>query len=277
MGEDSFLKWLIGVLFSGAGTTWLSNLLKKKDKIDKSSAVESVQSEVEPVPDKTQQDYKTRLGQRHLSIRTAILGLSDRKMADFYGFETVSELLELEAGTREFPKSALMSLCEFFFLKETMFDLDVPLRFPLKTFSLHHEEIERFLANGFRPVIACCPNDREFDLHCEIMMCKSENGFYRVVSSSRPGRFKSGHGGKNNVEQLIHAMIKTGKFESEASIVKVDSDQWSKIASREFCQNIENHESDWECQEIFDKWYFQYGKKFGAELCSSFVTGSLLQ
>ncbi len=101
---------------------------------------------------------------------------------------------------------------------DLVIDLDVPLRFPFKTFSLRDEEIERFLENGFRPIIACCPNDREFDLLCAKVMRKPDNRFYRVLSLSPPARFKSGLGGKNNVEQIIHAMIKKGKFESEARI-----------------------------------------------------------
>ncbi|WP_233081863.1 hypothetical protein [Rheinheimera soli] len=271
MGDDNLLKWLVGTLFSGLGTTWLSEYLNRSRLSNNSAEFESREIRESSVQEEKSEDYKTRLGARHKFIRTTLLKLSDRRMADFYKFDTVSELLEFEAGVKEFPISLLNTLCDFFFLKKEMFDLDNSVRLPFKSFSLHRDEIEQFLKDGFRPVIACSPESRETDLYCSIMMCKAESSFYRVVSSDVRGRFKSGGGGKSNLEQLIHAMIKTGKYDTEARIVQVDKDLWSKIESREFCQNIENHDLDWDCQDIFDKWYFQYDKKFGNELRSQWI------
>lgn len=266
MVDDSFVKWIVGTLFSGIGTTWLAKCMNRKGQGSIPSVVTEDNIPVSFQLERNHKDYKTRLGAHHESIRSGLLRLSDRQMADFYGFETVTELIEFETGVRELPKNLLMKLCNFFFLKEEIFDLDVEVKFPFKSFCLHYAEIEHYLNDGFKPVIACNPNDRVADLTCSILMTKKENGFNRVISSDRNGRFRSGHGGKMNVEQLIHAMIKAGKYDTDVRIVKVDSEEWSAIQSKKFYQNLECNDLDWDCQDIFDRWYLQYDKKFGNEL-----------
>lgn len=274
MDDESLLKsvkWLIGTLFSGLGTTWLFRYFKgdghNNDKCkEESSAVEFIAESK-----KVKEDHKTRLGKRHKHIRTFLLDFSDREMADFYGFETVTELLALESGENEIPKSMLKILCDFFFIKEEIFDLENEVNYPFKSFGLHSSEIEKYIGNGFKPVIVSSPNDRDTDLYCYILLTKKENGFYRVVRSDRLGRFKSGHGGKNNIEQLIHVMIKYGKHVSEVTTVEVDTIQWQKLKFSEFNQNIENRDLDWDCQDIFDRWFSSYNMRFGNELRAQWI------
>ncbi len=272
MDDDNLLKWLIGTLFSGLGTTLLFKCFKdnKPDSnsgVEESSAIENV-SECEEV----KENYKARLGTRHKYIRTMLLELSARKMSDFYGFETVTELLDLESGVNEIPKSMLKRLCEFFFVKEEVFDLEIDVKYPFKSFSLHSSEVEKYIGSGFKPVIASSPKDRDTDLYCYILLSKKENGFYRVIRSDRQGRFKSGHGGKNNIEELIHAMIKCRKYDSDVTIIEVDEAQWQKLESSEFCQNVENRDLDWDSQDIFDKWFTNYNIRFGNELRAQWVS-----
>ena len=162
-------------------------------------------------------------------------------------------------------------MCDYFFIKKEFFDLEDNGNYPFESFSLSASEVEKRLNQGFYPVIACSPNDRETDLYCYILLCKKENDYYQVITANNKGRFRSGHTGKSNIEQLIHAMIKVGMDDTRARILSVDEETWNKIESREFSQNIENYNLDWDCQDVFDKWFFHYNKKFGNELRSQWI------
>jgi len=253
MGTDSILVIILTTLFSGFGTTLYFRYRDKK-KLNESEAIEKPELElVDSVA--VEDDYKTKLGKRHKYLRANLLNLSERKMANFYDFDTVSELVEYESGNLEFPQSLLNKVCDYFFIKREFFDLECQGEYPFKSFGLYSSEAEKYLKQGFYPVIACSPNDRETDLYCYVLLCKKENDYYQVITANNKGRFKSGHTGKSNIEQLIHAMIKVGMTDTNARIVSVDEEQWNKIEAREFSQNIENNELDWDCQDIFDKWF----------------------
>jgi hypothetical protein len=269
--EENLFKWVVGTLLSGLGTALLVRFLdKKKTQVTTINALDNgAQNKIVKIAHS--EDYKTLLGKRHIFVRTELLQLSERKMANFYGFDTVSELVEYESGNFEFPQSLLNKVCDFFFIKQEMFDLDCQIKYPFKSFRLYSSEINEYIEQGFSLVIACSPNDRETDLYCYVLLCKKENDFYRVITSNNKGRFKSGHTGKNNIEQLIHAMIKRGMDETNVRIVSVTEELWLKIESREFAQYIEKYDLDWDCQDIFDKWFFEYNRKFGNELRSQWL------
>jgi len=274
VGEDSLFKWIVGTLLSGLGTALLIRFLDKKNKEEITINVTDNDAQHKTVKTEPSEDYKSLLGKRHLVVRAELLQLSERKMANFYGFDTVSELVEYEAGNLEFPQSLLNNMCDFFFIKREIFDLDCQVKYPFKSFGLYSPEVEEYLKQGFYPVIACSPNDRLTDLYCYVLLCKKEKDYYQVITSNNKGRFKSGHTGKSNIEQLIHAMIKVEMNDTSIRILSVNEELWDNIESREFSQNIENLELDWDCQDIFDKWFFQYNRKFGNELRSQLVEQS---
>lgn len=267
MELDSILVVILTTLFSGFGTTLYFRRRDKK-KLEETEIITAQSAGEMKNYDSSviEEDYKTKLGKRHKYLREKLLHISERQMANFYGFDTVSELVEYELGNIEFPQSLLNRVCDFFFVKHEMFDLDCQVKYPFKSFGLYSPEIDEYLEQGFSPVIVCSPSDRETDLYCYVLLCKKENDFYRVITSNNKGRFKSGHTGKSNIEQLIHAMIKRSMDDTNVRIVGVTEEQWLKIESREFAQNIENHDLDWDCQDIFDRWYRKYYKKYGKEL-----------
>jgi len=275
MEVDSILVVILTTLFSGFGTT-LYFRRRDKRKLEETEIITAENSDEMKNYDSSviEEDYKTKLGKRHKYIREKLLKISERQMANFYGFDTVSELVEYELGNLEFPQSLLNKVCDFFFIKHEMFDLDCQVKYPFKSFGLYSSEVEEYLKQGFHPVIACSPSERETDLYCYVLLCKKENDFYRVITSNNKGRFKSGHTGKSNIEQLIHAMIKVEMNDTSIRILSVNEELWDNIESREFSQNIENLELDWDCQDIFDKWFFQYNRKFGNELRSQLVEQS---
>lgn len=266
METNSILVIILTTLFSGFGTT-IYFRYKDKKKLNEQEIPDSPESK--KVADLiVEEDYKTKLGNRHKYLRVNLLNLSERQMANFYGFDTVSELVEYESGILEFPQSLLKKVCDYFFIKKEFFDLEYNGKYPFESFSLSASEVEKHLKQGFYPIIACSPKDRETDLYCYVLLCKKENDYYQVITANNKGRFRSGHTGKSNIEQLIHAMIKVGMDDTKARILSVDEETWNKIESREFSQNIENYNLDWDCQDIFDKWFFNYNKKYGNELRS---------
>jgi len=91
-----------------------------------------------------------------------------------------------------------------------------------------------------------------------MLLRKNENSFERVVYSDRQGRFRSGDRGKRNVEVMIHSMLKSGKSDIDISILTATEDDWELLTSRTFSKNITNREADWDCMEIFDRWYSSY-------------------
>ncbi|MBI3600367.1 MAG: hypothetical protein HY097_06965 [Nitrospinae bacterium] len=213
-----------------------------------------LQTSSTPTPEIITSSYQAELGTRHKHLREQVLELNPREMADFYGYEKVAELEKYERGDDEFPTSSIRKLVEVFFINPNF--LQEGSKAIFKSFSLcGSEDCEKFLDLGFKPYILCRGDDRSW-LSCYIVFHKNDEGYHRVIVSDRIGSFKSTHGGKNNILNLIYPMISRGENWSFADIFRVDNQAWQSLEERTFYRKgMYGWTTDAECDDIFQEWY----------------------
>ncbi|MGR4992315.1 hypothetical protein ACPV3U_22375 [Vibrio rotiferianus] len=262
------IQWI----FSGIGNLFIGALKNKKEaqapvkleqKIDitiNDSGSAEVKHELDPV-----NVYRKEIGSRHKYLREKILCFNEAKMSDFYELETVSELINYEAGKSELPKKLIAKLTEFFFFRESGIDNSKEPHF--NNFGATFETLKNYMERGFRPVIVCSPEDDENFLF-RVVMYKREGVFTRLIVSATTGTFS-----RNRQDLLVLDLIKAIRSKkvslSYIRIVKASSVEWDLIKRQIYYDETPferggiNHV---ECSEIFWHWYYQV-EKYQEENC----------
>lgn len=256
-------------VFSGIGTTVVftyilvrgSNVKSGNTNDNASKETDSIVIAAQPELDELiNEDYKTILGQRLKLLRENILKLSIREFAEFYEFETVSELEQYEKGEKELPLEKLRMLEKFFFIEPKYLELgEVPI---FSTFYLSRDNVSKYLDDGFTPIIACCPYARE-NLFCMILFYKEQEGICRIIVSDRDGSFSSSGGGKTNIQNLIYEMIDRKMDMYEVSILTTSEIEWKQLEEGSYYDKrlfSRPGSVDNECMDVFDKWYTEAKK-----------------
>lgn len=200
--------------------------------------------------------YKVVVGKNHKWLREEVLGIRLQEMRQFYGLTKVEDLEAYERGEIELPFSFLKKLTDFFHLKKDLLE-DLPQSQAIfSRFDLNLETLTQYLLDGYEPLIACAPSDRE-DLLCRIIMYKEENGFMRLIASNVEGSFMSNGGGAINIHYLIHAMIKQDYDPWKLSILKVREDEWGALQESSYYSRdlFVGRHTDRDCHKIFNEWY----------------------
>jgi len=199
--------------------------------------------------------YRVLLGRRHRVLREQFLKINSRAMADFYSYEKVAQLEAYERGLDEFPAASLELLRSYFFVRREYLETGngtIFARFSL----LDADLIDQLLDEGFRPYFLCCPEERKW-LFTYPMLHKPQHVYPRTVVADHVGSFASSHGGRGNILDIVHAMIRKGMDWYDAQIVRVDMETWEKLAhSRFFYSNdLFLGWTDTKCEDIFIQWY----------------------
>lgn len=240
---------LLAALYFGLET------IRARDKTNESARIPG--GEVRPTAAKpATEGYSIVVGRRLEKLRRDVLKLSLREMAEFLGIESVTQLERNEAGVDEYPLSLVKKLEVYFRLNSRFVESGVGAIFD--SFSLSQDSVNYFLAQGYSPVLACCPKERADLLCCLVFVKRSEGVPTQIAMADGYGSFASSGGGKSNVAYLITALLDMGKKPSFARIVKVTEQEWDGIMKGTY---YDKHPfarfggADWECMEIFDAWF----------------------
>jgi len=209
------------------------------------------------------ESYRVRLGHRHKHLRTKILKLNPREMADFYEFEKVAELEDYESGKDEFPRSSMQRLEEFFFIRREYIEEGMLPIFD--SFPLYYtkEGCRALLSQGFEPYILTAPSPR-VSLFCYVLFYKSENNLERMVSSDVVSSFSSSGGGRMNIENLIGAMEDLGFDSRHVLILQERSQNWDLLELGNYYNKGMTGfggAADHECQDIYWQWVSEFRNK----------------
>jgi hypothetical protein len=193
------------------------------------------------------------IGKQHRILRKNVLGLTIREMADFYGLEKASVLESYEMGTEELPRKYVELLNSFFFINTEYLDKGNSHIF--KTIYVFGEQLRVLLSEGFNIFFLVKTKPRE-GLYTYPILHKVENRYSRVISLNLSS-FHSEGGGRYNVENIIRELIKQRIDKYKVPIIQVSEPTWNTLEADTFyCKNpLSLGSSDFECQDIFDKWY----------------------
>jgi hypothetical protein len=208
--------------------------------------------------------YQVELGKRHKQLRESILKVNLRRMAKFYGFTKVSELVAYERGEDEFPVASIAKLRDFFFVSRDYLDEGSEYVFDSFDNVCSKHDCIKFLQNGFSPYILTCPADRD-QLHAYVVFQKEEQGFDRIIVSDADGYFASRGGGKGNLTHLIEAMrdLKL-PVAHHVPILKVAAKTWEALDNKTFYMPGMSgfRGPDDTARRVFDEWRLEvYAKK----------------
>ena len=123
--------------------------------------------------------YRIFLGKKLRSLRNVHLRLSKKRMADFLGLETVSELEAYERGEKELPRRDIEDIEDFFFLRKEFFE-SVGVA-PFRTLYVYDKEVGVLLDQGFRVLFLCKPKPRD-GLYTFPVLWKIERDYVRVIT-----------------------------------------------------------------------------------------------
>lgn len=266
------IKWV----FSGIGVPfaiyWLVEKRQTKMKIDEYNnkiITKEIKKSSCAFPEET---YSEIVGKRHRWLRENILKLSLREMAKFYDLKEVSKIESFENGNVEFPLNLIEKLEEFFFISPHFIDGNKSYIF--QSFQLSQASISTLFDKGFKPVITCCPDDRE-DLFCFIIMYKEENGFVRITTSNLIGSFASSGGGRMNIQYLINELIERKISEYSVPVLMATKNDWERLENDCYYEskilygvNI----TDRKCSDIFREWYYE--KKHQREVENGYINST---
>ena len=160
-----------------AAVSALTNLLRLlKDSSKVKANDETIEVITKENLSQGEECYQVALGKRHKYLRTEILKINPREMADFYGFEKVKQLEDCEAGLDEFPREAMQKLEDFFFVKRSFIEEgndSLFQRFPL---IYTKEGCQALLEDGFKPYILTRPKSDKGDRFAYVLFYKKEAG-----------------------------------------------------------------------------------------------------
>lgn len=204
--------------------------------------------------------YAETVGRRMKWLREDVLNLSLREMAEFLGMEVISQLERYEDGADEYPLSLIKSAETFFRINRRFVESGVGPVFC--HFHLSQESVNDFLAQGYRPIFACCPRERG-DLLCYLVFEERKQGLTRIAMADRYGSFASNGGGQINIGYLINALLDVGGTPGSVRIVTVTEAEWAAIGdgsyySREPFRRFGGADRD--CIDIFKRWFDEYAE-----------------
>jgi hypothetical protein len=176
-------------------------------------------------------------------------------MADFYEFNTVSELENYESGFDELPLNSLKKLEGFFYINPKFIEIgQLPI---FDDIHLCQENVSEILEEGFSPLIVCCPYDRG-DLFCYILYQREDRGLRRIRKADLLCSFASNGGGRMNIQYLINVMIDRKMNPYDLSIFKATKEEWLALEDGNFYDKHPFYRIggiDQECSNIFNSWY----------------------
>ncbi|AZF13017.1 hypothetical protein C4J93_4867 [Pseudomonas sp. R2-37-08W] len=236
-------------LFSGIGATLVSDWLKKRESRKQNLfCPQSIQPLV-----LTDSSYALSLGARVRFIRTEILNLSLRQLSEILEIEKVSSLERFELGVEEFPLQVLKKFEAYFSIRPEY--LDGISKGIFLNFHLCSSEVERYLSQGYTPLILCCPSERS-ELFCRVVFKKHDGAFLKVVVGNLLCSFASSGGGQLNIQILIQALLQRNASYTDVRVLKVTNRAWELMRQGSYYNQDEFHRSaDWDCQDVFVKWF----------------------
>ncbi|MBK5411078.1 helix-turn-helix transcriptional regulator [Pseudomonas sp. TH34] len=243
--EIPMVEWL----FSGIGATLVSDWLKER----RSRKQNLPCSQNTPALVLTDSSYALSIGEKVRFIRTELLNLSLRQLSEILEIEKVSNLESYELGVEEFPLLVLKKFESYFSINPGY--LDGVSEGVFSSFHLCKFEVERYLSQGYEPIILCSPNDRS-ELFCRVAFKKNDGTFLKVVVGDLLCSFASSGGGQLNIQILIHALLERGASYKDVRVLKVTSRAWELMRRGTYYNQEDFHRSaDWECQDVFIKWF----------------------
>lgn len=201
--------------------------------------------------------YKESLGKRHRYIREKILQLSLPALAALYDFKKVSFLEKCETGKKELPNTAIEKLEQFFFINSRyLLEGKEPIFQPFDIVS-NRKDCRNLLEQGFSPYFLCSP-DFEQDGCAFLVFWKEDNNYGRARQSKQPGSFYSSGGGRNNIHNMIYAMLDLGFKPSDVLLLNVRHEEWDRLGRG--CWYSKNNPgyagpANHKAQDIFEDWY----------------------
>lgn len=246
-------------LFSGLGILILKQIheIYVHKKLNSSRENYPIVIENNSQPEKQEiieESYPVRLGKRHKYLREKILELNERKMADFYGYDSTLELDKYERGEEEFPKESIEKLKETFFVNEKFLEDRNETIF--RRFNIYSDEVKKLLQDGFKPFFLCKEIDNRQDLKTYPVFHKQEDNYSRIVVSNLTGSFQSTGGGYNNIAQIIKQMLCRRMRSWDALILHVNNQTWQELEQGTFYSKhgYFGYRDD-VCKDIFDEWF----------------------
>lgn len=233
-----------------------------RDTFKESSSVSEAEGQcraVEPaaVPICLEPRYQVRLGQRIRAIRTEVLKLNTRQMANAMGIQHNREFEDCEAGDDEFPQQSIHRLEELFFFKRRFLEEGQGPMFQHFPLCNTTEGCLALLKDGFKPHIFTELSSEEFAM-CLVVFNKDEAGFNRVIVSDVEGNFASCGGGKQNMLNLIKALFEHyGPWQANPMVVRLNKqDDWKAMLQGTFYRKdlIALGYADYKAQDCLSAW-----------------------
>ncbi len=266
------------VIFSGIGVAVIMYFIQRKDNANSQinntyNIVRHNDKEINNEHNKKLEEkenkklsYAKRVGKSHKFLRTEVLQLTEREMIDFYKLKTVTELEKFENGEIEIPPEYLKKLENFFFINKNYFDNENLINENIFTpYNLNQQVFEKFFKDGFSPIIACLPIEKN-EMLIHIVLHKKENGFTRCIISDRWSSFASDGGGKMNIIELIITMKVFNIDKNKIRIINIKEADYKQMSNGTFYQrNLFNNyfgSANNKCVDIFNSWFEQYGKTY---------------
>ena len=213
-----------------------------------------------------QTSYAQAVGSRLNYIRHAVLQMSLREMAEFLDLESGSIVEGYENGKLEVQISHLKKLEAFFSIHHHFLETgEGPIFQP---FILSQESVNRYLSNGYTPLLVCCPDQRR-DLLCYQVFERTQNGYTQLAIAERPGSFTSSGGGNINISYLINSLIDAGKTDSDVFIAKATRQEWHDIEARRYYSRRPFYRIgsvDRECTQLFQERFEEYSRLRASQL-----------
>ncbi|SDV11044.1 helix-turn-helix transcriptional regulator [Pseudomonas mucidolens] len=250
-------------LFSGIGATLLSDWLKERRSRKQNLPCPQ---DMRPLV-LEDSSYALAVGEKISFIRTDILNLSLRQLSEILEIKKVSDLEKYESGVEEFPLPLLKKFEACFSVRPAY--LDGVSESIFSSFHLCEFEVERYLSQGYNPVVLCCPDERS-ELFCKIAFERSEGAFSKIVIGDLLCSFASSGGGQINIQILIQALLRRGASYKDVRVLKVTRRAWELMRRGTYYNQDEFHRcTDWECQEVFARWFSESeasNKRWGLRL-----------
>jgi len=180
-------------------------------------------------------------------------------MADLYGFERVAYLEDCEAGLDEFPTAAMQRLVQVFFIspKYLQEGEEKASIFQSFRFSYEKEDCRRFLEEEFQPTFLCQPDFHKDGL-TYLVFSKCDEGYWRMIKSNCYGSFYSNGGGKDDIHNLIYAMLDLNIRYSRARFLNFKQAEWETLLRGCWYNKGMlgyNGAANYEAYDIFERWY----------------------
>lgn len=213
-----------------------------------------------PAGSEVKSNYAVETGKRIHYVRDQLLGMSKRQMCERLDLSTVSQLERYESGIEEFPLAMSRTFENTFCVNPDYMDGRSDSVF--EYFHLCADKVTHYLSQGYKPVIVCNPCERS-DLFCHITFERFDEAFPKIHVGDLLCSFASSGGGRLNIEILISAMLDIGLGAHDVRILRITDVAWAYLVSGRYHIHTSQRGSrfsDWECQEIWLKWFAESQK-----------------